>query len=195
MNAGKDTTPKKSLRWLWVALAVAVIAALIWGVQWATYARPPLPDALAALESDSAIRVESEPWLIFTPLEGKPNTGLIFYPGGRIDPRSYASLLRPIAEEGYLVVVPSMPINMAIFNAKAADGIIDHFPEIESWAISGHSVGGVAAAIFTSKNPDLIDGLATRAYRIEPEEAVEPNANPLVNPGFCGLKKTWDTWQ
>jgi hypothetical protein len=153
-------TPKRSLRWLWISLLIILLGALGCGIQWATYARPPLNDALAALESDNAVRIETEPWLIFTPQDVEPTTGLIFYPGGRIDPRGYASLMRPIAEEGYLVVVPSMPINMAIFNANAAGQIIDHFSSIESWAISGHSVGGVAAAIFTSKNPDLIDGLA-----------------------------------
>lgn len=160
MTHQNSNSPFSKYRWLWIALAIVLSAALILGIQWATYARPPLDEALASLESDSMVRIETEPWLIFTPLETEPSAGLIFYPGGRIDPRGYASLLRPIAEEGYLVVVPSMPINMAIFNAGAAEGIIEHFTGIESWAIAGHSVGGVAAAIFTSRNPDQIDGLA-----------------------------------
>lgn len=160
MNPDKKPSRKMTRRWIRITLVVILVALLGWGIQWATYARPPLGDALAALGSDNKIQVESEPWLIFTPLETQPRTGLIFYPGGRIDPRGYATLLRPIAEQGYLVVVPSMPINMAIFNASAAEGIINHFNGIESWAIAGHSVGGVAAAIFTFKNPDQIDGLA-----------------------------------
>ncbi len=156
----KNNSLIKKYRWLWIGLLVLLAALLGWGIQWATYARPPLDDSLSALESDSSVEVTNDPWLTFTPMKGEPTTGLIFYPGGRIDPRGYATLLRPIAEEGYLVVVPSMPINMAIFNASAAARIIDHFSGIESWAIAGHSVGGVAAAIFTSQNPDRIDGLA-----------------------------------
>lgn len=160
MSTQEKNAPKKKFRWLWISLIIILIAVLGWGIQWATYARPPLDEALAALENDSAVQVDHEPWLIFTPLEVEPTTGLIFYPGGRVDPRGYATLLRPIAEEGYLVVVPSMPINMAIFNTGAADEIIDHFSGIEHWAIAGHSVGGTSAAIYTAKNPERIDGLA-----------------------------------
>ena len=160
MNSDKNAPSKKNLRWLWISLLIIALAALAWGIQWATYARPPLDDALAALESDSLVQVDDEPWLIFTPLETEPTVGLIFYPGGRVDPRGYSPLLRQIAEKGYLVVVPSMPINMAIFNTGAAERIIEYFSEIETWAIAGHSVGGTSAAIFTANNPDKIDGLA-----------------------------------
>ncbi len=129
------------------------------GNQLATYARPPLPEALFALESDDLVAVSYDPWLTFTPT-GESKAGLIFYPGGRIDPRGYAPLMRVIAEEGYLVVVPSMPINMAIFDSRAADEIISHFNKINSWSIAGHSVGGTAAAMYTTKNLDIIDSLA-----------------------------------
>jgi len=53
-----------------------------------------------------------------------PNTGFIFHPGGRIDPRSYASLMQTIAAEGYLVVVPEMPLNTAAFHPNVADEVI-----------------------------------------------------------------------
>ena len=146
-------------RWILITLVVILIGGLIWGISWATYARPPLPEALAALESDDLVSVTEEPWLTFTPT-GEIQVGLIYYPGGRIDPRGYSNMMRTIAEEGYLVVVPSMPINMAIFNTNAADKIITHFSEVKTWAIAGHSVGGTSAAIYTAKNPDKISGLA-----------------------------------
>jgi pimeloyl-ACP methyl ester carboxylesterase len=53
-----------------------------------------------------------------------------------------------------------MPINMAIFNTGAAEGIIEHFSWIENWAIAGHSVGGTSAAIYTANHLDQIAGLA-----------------------------------
>jgi len=148
------------LKWALLVLAIVIIGALLAGVQWATYARPPLPEAIEALDSDEFVEVSYQPWLTFSPTQSTANTGFIFYPGGRIDPRSYASLMRTIAGAGYLVVVPEMPINMAIFNTDIANEIVTEYPEIVHWAIGGHSVGGVAAAMYTDKHSDVIDGLA-----------------------------------
>ena len=155
-----NSNPFTLKHWILIALAIILMGLLIWGISWATFARPPLPEAEAALESDSLVEVTDEPWLVFDPAGGDEQTGLIFYPGGRIDPRSYSNMMRDIAEEGYLVIVPSMPINMAIFDTNVAKEIINHFSGVEKWVIAGHSVGGTSAAIFTSKNPDMIDGLA-----------------------------------
>ena len=126
-------------KWSLLVFAVVIIGALIWGIQWATYARPPLPEAIAALESDDLVTVTQEPWLTFSPTQNMSNTGFIFYPGGRVDPRAYASLMNTIASEGYLVIVPEMPINMAVFNANIADEIIAYYPYIDHWVIGGHS--------------------------------------------------------
>ena len=139
---------------------VLITVATVWGIQWATYARPPLPEAIEALESDDLVTITHEPWLTFTPAKDPSTTGLIFYPGGRVDPRAYASLARTIAEEGYLVVIPEMPINMAVFNPNVADEIIEFHANIDRWAIAGHSVGGTMAAQYTDKNPETIKGLA-----------------------------------
>ena len=145
---------------LWVLVVILMLGFAVWGLLWATYARPPLPEALAALESDALVTVSSTPWLRFAPAQSVPATGFIFYPGGRVDPRAYAGLMRTIAEAGYLVVVPAMPINMAIFNTNIANEIIVAHPEIRQWVIGGHSVGGTAAALYVSSNPDQMAGLA-----------------------------------
>lgn len=151
--------PNHLKRWSLIVLGIILLGLLISGIRWATFARPPLPESLAALESDEIVLVSAEPWLNFNPVETEPTTGLIFYPGGRIDPRGYAPLLREISAAGYLVVVPSMPINMAVFNPNAADEIRAHFSAIEYWVMAGHSVGGTMAAQYTSRNLDLVDGL------------------------------------
>lgn len=159
----KKLTQKQSnnkVRWLLIALFVVFIGLLLWGINWATYARPPLPEAVAALESDERVKVTEDPWLTFAPSQTTPETGFIFYPGGRIDPKGYASLMQNIAAERYLVVVPEMPINMAVFDANVADEIIAAHPEIDHWAIGGHSVGGTMAAQYTNTHRDMIGGLA-----------------------------------
>jgi len=156
MKKQNQFSAKKIIKWL---LAAAIIGFLIWGVSWATYARPPLPDAVEALRSDGLVEVVEEPWLTFSPTQSTPKTGFIFYPGGRVDPKGYAPLLRPIAAEGYLVIVPEMPINMAVFKPNRADEIITHYPDITRWLIGGHSVGGTMAAQYTDQHLDVINGL------------------------------------
>jgi pimeloyl-ACP methyl ester carboxylesterase len=129
------------------------------GGRWLAYERQPLPQALAALESDAAVTVTQNPWLTFTPQAGPVTTGFIFYPGGRISYLGYADLLRALAAKGYLVVSPRMPLNIAAFKPQAADAIIAAHPEIQHWVIGGHSVGGTMAAQYTSQHSDEIAGL------------------------------------
>lgn len=155
-----EKSVKKTRRWLLTAFMLVLIGALFWGIQWATFARPPLSEAVEALESSDLVEVIQDPWLAFSPAQGAPSTGFIFYPGGRINPKGYASLMNAIASEGYLVVIPEMPINMAVFNANVADEIIAHYPDIKHWVIGGHSVGGTMAAQYTAQNPEVIKGLA-----------------------------------
>jgi dienelactone hydrolase len=150
----------RKMGWSLLVFGIVIIGALLIGLQWATFARPPLPEAMEALESDELVTVVQEDRLIFSPTQTTPTTGFIFYPGGRIDPRGYASLMRAITSEGYLVVVPKMPFNIAAFSPNTADEIIAEHPDIDLWVIGGHSVGGTMAAQYTNKHPEVIDGLA-----------------------------------
>lgn len=53
-----------------------------------------------------------------------------------------------------------MPLNQAFFDANAAAAIIRAFPEIQHWAVAGHSLGGVAAASYAAAHPNQIQGVA-----------------------------------
>ena len=116
-----------------------------------------MPEAEAALVSDELVRVETSPWLTFTPAE-PTGTGFILYPGGRVPAEAYAPPARAIAEAGYLSVVPSMPLGLAMLAPDTADGIVEANPQIERWVIGGHSVGGVMAAGYASDH-DAVNGL------------------------------------
>lgn len=138
----------------------AVLVAVGYGVQWLSYERQPLPEAVTALESDSVITVTREPWLTFLPNDIAPTTGFIFYPGGRISYLGYSDLMRSISESGYLVVVPKMSLNIALTAPNVADEIIAAHPEITDWVIGGHSVGGTFAVQYIFNHPENIDGVA-----------------------------------
>lgn len=148
-----------------IGVVVALLALVLIGaggfVAWASQASQPMPEALAAMQSDSSVKVSVQnDWLVFQPASGTPTTGLIFYPGGKVDYRAYAPAARAIAAEGYLVVIPPMPLNLAFFDVNAAERIIAAFPEIQTWAVAGHSLGGVAASSFAAQNPDKVQGVA-----------------------------------
>jgi dienelactone hydrolase len=64
-----------------------------------------------------------------------------------------------MALEGYLVVIAPMPLNLAVFAPDRAADIISAYPEIRSWVIGGHSLGGSMAANFARNNPSLMKGL------------------------------------
>jgi pimeloyl-ACP methyl ester carboxylesterase len=116
-------------------------------------------DALIAMRSNADVCITPGKDLSFAPVKGIPNTGVILYPGGRCDPRAYAPILRNLALAGYLIVVPNMPLRMAVLNANRADKIIKAYPEIKSWVIGGHSMGGVMATAYACKHPQSIEGL------------------------------------
>lgn len=121
------------------------------------------PEALTAIESNAGVKVSNFPgqdWLIFSPTGTTPTAGLIVYPGGFVDPVAYALIARDIAALGYFVVIDPMPLNLAVLGVNSADDIIAAFPEISTWAIGGHSLGGAMAAEYAARNPETIDGLA-----------------------------------
>ena len=142
--------------WFLGLLAVLFLGFVVWG---STPAQP-MPEALAALQSDARVTVTTGAWVTFEPVGVQPETGLILYPGGRVDYRAYAPAAREIAVQGYLVVIVPMPLNLAVFNPGAASRVIAAHPEIQQWAIGGHSLGGAMAANFAKRHPGAVQALA-----------------------------------
>lgn len=77
-------------------------------------------------------------------------TGLVFYPGAKVEYSAYAPLMRDLAERGYLAVVVQMPFNFAFFDMNAADGVREAFPQVKDWWVGGHSLGGSMAAQYAA---------------------------------------------
>lgn len=152
-----------------VLLAIGVGAFAFWGYN----ALPPMPEALAAMESNDQVTVTSGNWIEFAPAAGKPTKGFIFYPGARVDPRAYAPAMQALAAKGYLAVITPMPLNFAILATDKANAVIAAHPEITSWTVGGHSLGGASAAIYVSQHPAAVDGLVLWA-------AYPPDANSLA---------------
>lgn len=146
---------RKVLVLLGLLLSVTAAGFVIWGE---TPSRP-MPEALTALQSDEQVTVDTHQWLVFKPAAKEPAVGLIFYPGGHVDYRAYAPAARQIALQGYLVVIVHMPLNLAVLDPGAAAEVIAAYPQIQQWAIGGHSLGGAMAANFAKSHSNEVSGL------------------------------------
>lgn len=163
-----NTTPPRQsntiwrvLRWITLILLLVLVIAVAGFSFWALNIPDPMPEALAALESDDNVTVTADDgdWYWFTPAEAPPTTALIFYPGGKVDYRAYAPMAHAIATEGYAVAIPRVRLNLAILEIGAADPIIAAYPNIENWVFGGHSLGGSTAAFYADSTPDNVAGL------------------------------------
>jgi hypothetical protein len=143
---------------IWLVLLVILIALIGFSI-WAYTPLGPMPEAISAMVSTSEVIVEEYTWLVFQPVDTPINTGLVIYPGGRVDPRSYAPAAKQLAEDGFLVVIVPMPFNLAIFGWQKAGEVIENFPEIDHWVVAGHSLGGSMAARYAIRKPTDVDGL------------------------------------
>jgi hypothetical protein len=128
-------------------LMVLGIGLLIW-LNYALFAGKILglaPEVRAALQSDDEVEVallEDDSWLVMVPSETAPATGMILYPEGHRDIRSYALISREIARQGFQVVFLSRRLETEYSEAEERgriEAVMTASPQIESWAVGGHT--------------------------------------------------------
>ena len=155
-------------RWVVVggrALAAILCLATVGSI---VYLRPfgATDDALGAMKGTDTVSVTSTSTRItLTPRSAAGTSsptiqsGLVFQPGARVDPRAYVPLLSPISAAGVLVVIVKQPFSIGFTATGAPTGIIQDHPEVANWSVGGHSLGGVAASSYVKDHPDQVDGL------------------------------------
>ena len=111
----------------------------------------------AFMPQNSQWKEEPDNTIVFEP--EKPKAGFIFYPGGKVEHRSYSPLMQALQERGVLCVIVKMPFNLAVLDINAADGIRAEYPEVKNWYIGGHSLGGSMAASYLGEHRDEFRGL------------------------------------
>ncbi|MGO1651633.1 alpha/beta hydrolase [Senegalia sp. (in: firmicutes)] len=117
-------------------------------------------EALNILKNENIDFYEDEKIIVFKANKEKNlDKGFIFYPGGKVEYRSYAPLLNKLAEEGLTSVIVKMPFNLAVFDIDGALDVFSLVPEIENWYIGGHSLGGAMASSLIAENENNLQGL------------------------------------
>ncbi|MBN2405437.1 MAG: alpha/beta hydrolase [Coriobacteriia bacterium] len=159
-------------------IAAVVILAVLGFIVWAETPLGPAPEALEALRSYGGIVVtDTDSGLHFAPEGDRSGAGIVFYPGGRVDYRSYAPLARALAEDGHVVVIVRMPLNLAVFGINRASEAMSSDDDVDRWFLAGHSLGGAMACVFAADNPQAIAGLCLLA-------SYPPDSSDLSDSGI-----------
>ncbi len=103
--------------------------------------------------------LETRDYIEVSPDSGTPLTGLVFYPGGLVDPHAYIPLVSRVATNGYHSFIMKAPLNLSVMSWSQADDVVNNFDSITHWFIGGHSLGGAMGARYYFENQDKISGL------------------------------------
>ena len=123
---------------------------------------------MSSVETDEVIVTEKDGMAVFLP-RGGSDTGLIFYPGGKVEYSAYAPLLYRCAEMGITCVLVEMPGNLAVLDINAADGIQERYTHVNEWYLAGHSLGGAMASSYLASHAEAYEGIILLgAYATEP---------------------------
>ena len=163
VNATAEAKRHSALKRILIALAIVVALIVCGGVWYVSdyYHADDVAMAVVADEdgaADGVVVTElSDKAIAFVPEH--PTAGFVFYPGAKVQPEAYAPLMKRCAEAGVLCVIVKPRFNLAILDVEAADGVSAQFPEVETWFVGGHSMGGVAAADYLTRYEDEFAGV------------------------------------
>lgn len=153
---------KRCRRWahrLWVTLGLGITFWMVWGFQ--AGALPP-----RTFQSTAGVEIRSsESGWAFLPTQQPRQTGLIFLPGGMVEPQAYAPLVRSLAEAGYPAELIRLPLRCGCTAAQIQElnariqTVLASKPT-RRWLLAGHSRGAMLAARFTRDHAPQLAGLA-----------------------------------
>jgi len=165
-----------------IALGGVIVIAWLGFYSWTRLSQYPAFDDAARLAGE--VRTE-EGWYAFEP-EVQPIAGLVFYPGGLVDPAAYAPLMQRVREGGVLAVIVPMPLDLAFFDIRGADHVVTAYPDVDHWAIGGHSLGGAMACEYVARRPEVSDGLVLLASY--PAESTDLSALDIATVSIYGTE-------
>jgi len=154
---------KEKIKRIFFSIIILILIFLLVFFIWVLFPSKPHEIALRYLNSDDYVNIiNKKDYIIFEPKNTNPKAAFIFYPGGHVDFRAYSPILYMISKESILVVLLRVNLNLAFFDINSADRFFkkdySKYSSIKIWVIGGHSLGGVAAAFYASKN-DLFKGI------------------------------------
>lgn len=119
---------------------------------WSQFTYKPTKEALSLVDDK-----KDEDTIIFGQKDAK--IGVIFYQGAKVEAEAYSYLGEALAKDGHFVVMPKLPLNLAILGINEVDSVIEKYPEVQKWYVAGHSMGGAMISKYAFQHEEKIDGI------------------------------------
>lgn len=119
---------------------------------WSQFTYKPTKEALSLVDDK-----KDEDNVVFGEKDAK--VGVIFYQGAKVEAEAYSYLGEALAKDGHFVVMPKLPLNLAILGINAVDSVIEQYPEVQEWYVAGHSMGGAMISKYAFQHEDKVDGI------------------------------------
>ncbi|HDR7624261.1 TPA: alpha/beta hydrolase [Bacillus mycoides] len=119
---------------------------------WSQFTYKPTKEALSLVDDK-----KEEDNIVFGQKESK--IGIIFYQGAKVEAEAYSYLGEALAKDGHVVVMPKLPLNLAILGINVVDSVIEKYPEVQKWYVAGHSMGGAMISKYAFQHEDKVDGI------------------------------------
>ncbi|MDA1585743.1 alpha/beta hydrolase [Bacillus cereus group sp. TH230-1LC] len=136
---------------LYSLLGILLIGSISFFV-WSQFTYKPTTEALSLVDD----KKDGEN-IVFGEKDAK--IGVIFYQGAKVEAEAYSYLGEALAKDGHFVVMPKLPLNLAILGINAVDSVMEQYPEVQKWYVAGHSMGGAMISKYAFQNEDKVDGI------------------------------------
>lgn len=137
----------------WTALTALVLGLIVFLI-WTQLVMPADRAAAQAVFDNPAVTVTDTPdSVVLAPTEDASDVGLVFIPGARVDPYAYlATLAGTVETTGMTVVITKPTLNLAFFDQRPLEAFTAAAPDVATWFVGGHSLGGVRACMMANDN-------------------------------------------
>ena len=135
----------RALRWTAWVVAVIVLLAVVFLV-WANMVMQGTRSAALQVWRDDRVSVrDAGDSVVMTPTGDANGVGIVFIPGAKVDPYAYMATFRQVVASGTTVVITKPTLHLAFFDTRGLATFEAHAPSVATWAVGGHSLGGVRA--------------------------------------------------
>ena len=135
----------RALRWTAWTLTVVVLLADVFLVYANIVMQGTRSAALQVWRDDRVAVRDAGDSVVMTPTGSADGRGIVFIPGAKVDPYAYMATFRQVVASGTTVVITKPTLNLAFFDTRPLSTFEAHAPGLRTWAVGGHSLGGVRA--------------------------------------------------